>query len=214
MPKKRGVNTKKQEGQQRKKNKKLKERLEKEKAAEDAKWVDNDKKAARKKDRDNKQRSKIQEKDRKDELKRRQAEQEEKELAKVKPKTKKKGGGGKVTRFQIQQNRFKYLQKLKNMNKTEDKKVVLANNLPLERNTNRDQVDTGPMNVDEALEMLEGEKEKDRHPEKRRKAAWRAFQERRYQEMKAEHPTLKRSQINERIFKEWQSSPENPMNQQ
>lgn len=53
----------------------------------------------------------------------------------------------------------------------------------------------------------------DRHPEKRRKQAFKEYEERRIKEIKEDEPKLKLSQIKERIFKEWQKSSENPMNQ-
>lgn len=57
------------------------------------------------------------------------------------------------------------------------------------------------------------EQEIDKHPEKRMKAAYAAYEERRLQELKIEHPTLRLSQLKQMIFKEWQKSPENPLNQ-
>lgn len=56
-------------------------------------------------------------------------------------------------------------------------------------------------------------KEGDMHPEKRMKAAFKRFEERMLPELKEEFPTLRRSQINEMIFRKWQRSPENPINQ-
>ena len=91
-----------------------------------------------------------------------------------------------------------------------------VNNLPLERNTNHDEIVEGGIGIDDALAYFDKEENGeyvDRHPEKRRKAAWMRYQEEKYAEMKAEFPTLKRSQINEKIFKDWQKAPENPMNQ-
>lgn len=52
----------------------------------------------------------------------------------------------------------------------------------------------------------------DKHPEKRLKAAYAAFEERRLKEMKNENSTLRLSQLKQLIFKEWQKSPENPLN--
>lgn len=52
----------------------------------------------------------------------------------------------------------------------------------------------------------------DKHPEKRLKAAYNAFEERRLQELKMENPSLRLSQLKQMIFKEWQKSPENPLN--
>jgi hypothetical protein len=57
-----------------------------------------------------------------------------------------------------------------------------------------------------------GASQNDIHPEKRSKALHMAFQERMMPEMKSDYPGLKKSQYQERIFKLWQKSPENPMN--
>jgi len=53
----------------------------------------------------------------------------------------------------------------------------------------------------------------DRHPERRVKAAYAAFEERRLPELKVEHPGLRLMQMKEIIRKEFDKSPENPMNQ-
>lgn len=52
----------------------------------------------------------------------------------------------------------------------------------------------------------------DKHPEKRMKAAFAEYEERQMAVVKAEHPTLKLSQLRELIWKSWQKAPENPMN--
>lgn len=53
----------------------------------------------------------------------------------------------------------------------------------------------------------------DKHPEKHMKAAYAAFEERRLKQLKEENPTLRLSQLKQMLFKEWQKSPENPLNQ-
>lgn len=53
----------------------------------------------------------------------------------------------------------------------------------------------------------------DRFPEKRRKAAYKAWEEERMPELKADFPGLKYSQLKEKLFEEWQKSPANPVNQ-
>lgn len=53
--------------------------------------------------------------------------------------------------------------------------------------------------------------ETDKHPEKRMKAAYSAFEERRLQVLKEENPGLRLSQLKQMIFKEWQKSAENPL---
>jgi len=65
--------------------------------------------------------------------------------------------------------------------------------------------------LDSALAALEvGPVEK--HPEKRMAKAWKDYSEERYPLLKAEFPTLKRSQLMERLHADWQRAPENPLN--
>ena len=54
----------------------------------------------------------------------------------------------------------------------------------------------------------------DRHPERRVKAAFKAWEERELPVIRAELPGLKLSQYKERLFARWKKSPENPMNQE
>lgn len=54
----------------------------------------------------------------------------------------------------------------------------------------------------------------DVHPEKRMKAAYKAYEEKMLPEMKEQYPGLKRQQYLDKIFSLWKKSPENPMNQQ
>ncbi|ODV79810.1 DUF1014-domain-containing protein [Suhomyces tanzawaensis NRRL Y-17324] len=75
--------------------------------------------------------------------------------------------------------------------------------------------------IDNALEALSltqrdggvQSKDIDKHPERRVKAAFAAYEERRTPELKKEHPGLRSQQIKNLVFKEFQKSPENPMNQ-
>ena len=53
----------------------------------------------------------------------------------------------------------------------------------------------------------------ERHPERRFKAAYKAFEERRLPEIEAESPGLRRNQRVEQARKEFERSPENPFNQ-
>lgn len=52
----------------------------------------------------------------------------------------------------------------------------------------------------------------DRHPEKRMKAAYAKFVDDNLPVLKAEFPTLRRSQLNEILFRKWQKHPDNPIN--
>ena len=58
------------------------------------------------------------------------------------------------------------------------------------------------------------EPEVDRHPERRMKAAFTAYEEANMARIKSENPTLRMSQLKQILRKEWMRSPENPLNQQ
>lgn len=57
------------------------------------------------------------------------------------------------------------------------------------------------------------EPEIERHPEKRMKAAFTAFEELNLPRLKAENPNLRLSQLKQILKKDWMKSPENPLNQ-
>lgn len=69
--------------------------------------------------------------------------------------------------------------------------------------------------VDEAIAVLggAGKTPEDKHPEKRMKAAYAAFEEREMPRLKSENPTLRMSQLRQLLKKEWMKSPDNPMAQ-
>ena len=92
--------------------------------------------------------------------------------------------------------------------------------LPLEENPNLLELErqrSGEVTartVDEAIAVLGGPAGKvaeDKHPEKRMKAAFAAFEEREMPRLKTENPTLRMSQLRQLLRKEWMKSPENPM---
>lgn len=75
-------------------------------------------------------------------------------------------------------------------------------------------------NIDDALLLLESTNISstsmnniEKHPERRMKAAFCAFEARELPKLRAENPTLKHSQLLERLHKLWKKSPENPFNQ-
>ncbi|XP_044260994.1 coiled-coil domain-containing protein 124-like [Tribolium madens] len=84
--------------------------------------------------------------------------------------------------------------------------------LTLPENCNRIVDGASARSVDEAIKILDDAPGVDKHPEKRRKAAFLAFESRRLKQLKTEKPQLKLSQLKEIVFKEWQKAPENPMN--
>ncbi|VDP95346.1 unnamed protein product, partial [Echinostoma caproni] len=55
--------------------------------------------------------------------------------------------------------------------------------------------------------------EVDRHPERRLKAAYAAYEEKMMPILRAENPGLRNSQLKQMIFKMFQTAPENPKNQ-
>lgn len=63
-------------------------------------------------------------------------------------------------------------------------------------------------------ERLVGESKLERHPERRMKASFASYEEREMPRLKAENPSLKFTQLKQLLFKNWQKSPENPMNQE
>lgn len=74
-------------------------------------------------------------------------------------------------------------------------------------------------NIDDALSLLGSLTVEpttstiERHPERRMKAAYAAFEEREMPILRSQNPGLRHSQLKERMFKMWQKSPENPFNQ-
>jgi len=68
--------------------------------------------------------------------------------------------------------------------------------------------------VMEAIAVLSMKSEaEDKHPERRLKAAFAAFEDANMTRLKAEHPTLRLSQLKQVLYKEWTKSPDNPLNQ-
>jgi len=52
----------------------------------------------------------------------------------------------------------------------------------------------------------------DRHPEKRMKAAYDAYETENLPKLKQQHPSLRLSQLKQLMKKEWIKAPENPFN--
>ncbi|XP_060524977.1 coiled-coil domain-containing protein 124-like [Cylas formicarius] len=98
------------------------------------------------------------------------------------------------------------------------KRVVPAQEkiAPLEENLNRLQIyGEEARGIDQALRLLGSTAGAlDMHPEKRLKAAYLAFEEKRLSELKREHTTLRLSQLKQMVFKEWQKSEHNPLSVQ
>ncbi|XP_022240300.1 coiled-coil domain-containing protein 124-like isoform X2 [Limulus polyphemus] len=204
MPKKMGTNTKAVEARARKEEAKRAEKEKKEKAAEDALWEDNDKYVVRKQKRkEEKEKKKQEQSERKTANK--VALQEEMENL----KSENKYQLPKVTRADIS----KVLEQ--ETEKKNAKKNITPNESPLEENINRLPTEgEEARSVEEAIAVLSvKEAELDRHPERRMKAAWEAFEEANLPKVKAENPNLRLSQLKQLLKKQWMKSPENPLNQ-
>jgi hypothetical protein len=79
-------------------------------------------------------------------------------------------------------------------------------------------------NLDDALDLLaattisgsgasSSTKEVEKHPERRVKAAYKAYEEVMLPKVKADNPSLRLTQLKEILWKMWQKAPENPFNQ-
>ena len=99
----------------------------------------------------------------------------------------------------------------------------LVEQAPLKPNENASRGSDGDLleanNIEDAMSILDLASKggsasgagNDPHPERRMKAAFAAFSARESARIKEEHKGLKRTQINERVWKLWQKSEENPM---
>ncbi|KAL1375350.1 hypothetical protein pipiens_004684 [Culex pipiens pipiens] len=208
MPKKMGINSKAVEARERKADAKKVASEKASKAAEDALWQDDDKQLAKKKkQKEEEERKKLEQARKKAEAK----ELLEKEMSSIKvaPKV----SVQKVTRSQIEAEVEKRNRAIESVNNPP--KVVPAKVVPLEENFNRVMADTEvAQTIDQALAVLAvKDGGDDKHPEKRMKAAYKAFEEEQLAILKQEHPSLKLSQLKQMIFKDWQKSPQNPLNQ-
>ncbi|EGT39109.1 hypothetical protein CAEBREN_09380 [Caenorhabditis brenneri] len=105
------------------------------------------------------------------------------------------------------------MREIEEKRKQEAQKIEVAGDL--EQNMNKLEIVEGDArNVDEALKVLGDAQaaDDDKHPEKRMRAAYLAFEEKRLAELKIKHPTFRLSQLKQVLKKEWQKSPENPLN--
>jgi len=209
MPKKfKGENSKAVEAKARKAavHNAEKERLEREK--EDALWADDDKHNARKQQRkEDKEKKRLEQLEKKKELQAmHDAEMEGMKGAKQQP-------AARLTRAQISEAQEKRAAEAAKASKLQSQ--LSHDQVPLEENTNRLVVDGDEARtVEDAISVLSvGKEAVDKHPEKRVKAAYADFEERRLPVLKQENPNMRLSQLKQMLKKEWQKSPENPLNQ-
>lgn len=207
MPKKMGLNSKAVEARERKAEAKKVATEKAAKAAEDALWADDDKLVAKKKkQKEDEERKRLEQARKKAEAKA-LLEQEMNSI-----KTAPKVSVQKITRAQIDAEVEKRNRAIDSVNNPP--KPTVPKEPRIEENLNRLMAETEvAQTIDQALAVLAVKDGEDRHPEKRMKAAFKAYEEEQLPIMKQEYPSLKLSQLKQMIFKEWQKSPENPMNQ-
>ncbi|XP_025425412.1 coiled-coil domain-containing protein 124 [Sipha flava] len=201
MPKKFvGMNSKALEAKARKDAIKQEADLKKKKAIEDELWKDDDKNAAKKQ-----KRKEEKEKKRIDQIEKKREAQLllEEELREIKTKQ----INQKITRHEL----------MKELDTPSVPKMEMALNdeSPIEENLNRLTMhDEEARTVDEALNMLNpSQKFLDKHPEKRLKAAYTAFEAENLPRLRSENPSMRLSQVKQLMNKEWMKSPNNPINQ-
>ncbi|CEG49138.1 Uncharacterized conserved protein [Plasmopara halstedii] len=94
------------------------------------------------------------------------------------------------------------------------KAIKFENTFQANRNRELDE-STEARSLDAALELLSvGDKEIEKHPERRAKAAYKAFEEVMLPQIKEDYPGLKLSQYKHKLSEMWRRSPENPLNQE
>jgi hypothetical protein len=203
MPKKFvGMNSKASEAKARRDAIKQEADAQKKKAIEDEYWKDDDKNSAKKhKRKEEKEKKKI------DHLEKKREAQLllETELSEIKTTQ----INQKITRHQL----------MKELNTSSNHKPQLTleedEESTIEENLNRLTMhDEEARTVDEALNMLNPtQKMLDKHPEKRLKAAYTAFEADNLPRLRLENPSMRLSQVKQLMNKEWMKSPDNPINQ-
>jgi hypothetical protein len=229
MPKKIKANPKAVEARARKETEKIVKKVIAEKAAEDAKWVDEGSTAAEKRKAE-REAKKAEEAAKKQAKKVLQAKEDAEAEKKAKPQ--------KLTRTKILSlAEQRELEAAKTAEVEEMRRSNLVPQIEPQENTNQTAAAqlakdvatykggvVSASSIDEVLSKMTAQSinlsadslvdGKDKHPEKRMKAAYADYEEKNMPLLKAEHPTLKLSQLKELLWKNWQKSPENPMNQQ
>ncbi|KAL5104440.1 hypothetical protein TcWFU_003533 [Taenia crassiceps] len=208
MPKKFGTNTKSQEAREKKEAAKELQKAKQAKAEEDAYWEDNDKHVNRK----------LQ---RKREAKRLEAIKKKQELRKLHDEEMSSLQGAsskiqtsnpnKLTQAQIAAARERLNAQLASLAPKKE-----GENLPLTENPNRIADDViEARTVEDAIKALNvtSDSPTEKHPERRLKAAYLAYEEKMLPQLRKEYPGMRHSQLTQMIFKSFQTAPENPKNQ-
>lgn len=214
MPKKfQGENSKAATARARKAEAKAVADARKKQEEEDALWQETDKHVLKKEQRkDDKEKRRMELLERKKENQRLLDE----ENSKMKGKAQKEAlSGGKVTRAQIEETLQNELQQQQQQQQLPKEKSHLET--PLEENVNRVIPEEGTVEartIEDAIAVLStGPEDLDRHPERRMKAAFAAYEEENMPRLKKENPNMRLSQLKQQLKKDWVKAPENPLNQ-
>ncbi|XP_059197902.1 coiled-coil domain-containing protein 124 [Centropristis striata] len=214
MPKKfQGENSKAATARARKAEAKAVADAKKKQQEEDALWQETDKHVLKKEQRkDDKEKKRAEALERKKE----NARLLDEESSTIKGKSQREAGpGGKVTRAQIEE----VLQNEQQQQEDKELKPKEKSHLetPLEENVNRIIPEEGTVEartIEDAISVLStGPEDLDKHPERRMKAAFAAYEEANMPRLKQENPNMRLSQLKQQLKKEWMKSPENPLNQ-
>lgn len=205
MPKKfKGENTKAVEARLRKNAQRQAEADKKLQAEEDEYWKDDDKHVLKKQ-----QRKDDKEKKRQEQLERKLESEKllDEEMSAI--KSAKPPPPSKLTRAQIEGER-----ELAHAAGTKPAEPLVTD-LPLEVNVNQLDIEGDEARtVEDAIGVLSvNEPKVDRHPERRVKAAYAAYEQENLPRLKQENPNMRLSQLKQMLKKDWMKSPENPLNQ-
>ncbi|XP_028259780.1 coiled-coil domain-containing protein 124 [Parambassis ranga] len=213
MPKKfQGENSKAVTAKARKAEAKAVADARKKKEEEDALWQETDKHVLKKEQRkDDKEKRRLEALERKKENQRLLDE----ENARIKGKAQLEASG-KVTRAQIKETLQNEQQQQQQQQQLKPKEMSHLET-PLEENVNRIIPEEGTVEartIEDAIAVLStGPEDMDRHPERRMRAAFLAYEEANMARLKQENPNMRLSQLKQQLKKEWSKAPENPLNQ-
>lgn len=226
MPKKMGVNSKAEAARARKSAVEADRKDREVREKEDQYWLDAEggkSRAAKKREEEAEKRAEATA--RKAEA-RRLAEQEEKDLERNLKKPDKKANRvsipvPKVTEAELRQRREEEqaaVQKKAEEEKRKNSRTAAEEEyerMVLVENTNRDDSIIEAHTIEEAIARMNiaDNLPVDKHPERRLRAAFKAFEEAELPRLKEEKPGLTHTQYKDMIWKLWKKSPDNPLNQ-
>ncbi|XP_061355726.1 uncharacterized protein LOC133300223 [Gastrolobium bilobum] len=227
MPKKMGVNTKAEAARARKSSVEEERKERETRDKEEQYWRDAEgskSRAAKKREEEAEKRAEAAA--RRAEA-RRLAELEEKELEKSMKKPDKKAARvsipvPKVTEAELRRQREEAeaeAQKKAEEGKKRQSRTAAEEEyerMVLVSNTNRDDTIIEARTVEDAISQMTIASDSlppDRHPERRLKASFKAFEEAELPKLKEEKPGLTHTQYKDMIWKLWKKSPDNPLNQ-